>query len=66
MCSICLPMYSKLKNKECSEEEYELGQKNLIILGCRKMKHYTLKYLKLGVCLLADVYENFRKRCSGN
>ena len=58
--------YSHLKQQELSDDDYTLAHKNWNLLKCNNMYDYTMKYLKIDVCLLADVYENFRNKCLQN
>ena len=39
---------------------------NWIDLKCRNMNDYTMKYLKLDVLILADLFENLREMCLRN
>ncbi len=53
--------YSKLSNREISNEEYERAQRVWTEFNCQTLWDYTLLYLKQDVCLLEDCMEKFRK-----
>ena len=55
--------YSTLKQKEITNNEYKQAQKDWKELNCETMLDYTMKYLEIDVCLLADVFEQFRMMC---
>lgn len=55
--------YSKLNDKECSEEDYLHAQKVWKKFNCNSIRDYMQLYLKTDVLLLTDVFENFRKVC---
>jgi len=52
-----------LEEKECTDEEYQrvLEVRKRFSFKTYKDEHDT--YLKLDVCLLADIFENFRRTC---
>ena len=52
--------FNKLKQTECSVEDYAHAQTVWREFGCRDMKDYTELYLKTDVLILADVFEAFR------
>ena len=58
--------YSKLNNKDISDEDYTHAQKIWKDFGMKTMKDYHDLYLELDVLLLADVFENFREVCLDN
>ena len=58
--------YSKLNNKNISDEDYTHAQKIWKEFGMKTMKDYHDLYLELDVLLLADVFENFREVCLDN
>ena len=55
--------FSKLKGTDISDSDYEHAQFAWEKLGCRTMGDYHDAYLMADVCLLADVFENYRKTC---
>ena len=58
--------YSKLNNKDISDEDYIHAQKIWKEFKMKTMKDYHDLYLELDVLLLADVFENFREVCLDN
>ena len=58
--------YSKLNNKDISDEDYTHAQKIWKEFGMKTMKDHHDLYLELDVLLLADVFENFREVCLDN
>ena len=58
--------YSILNQKNISENDYKLAQQNWIDLKFNTIKDCTMKYLKLDVLILADVFENLREMCLKN
>ena len=58
--------YSKLNNKDITDEDYNHAQKIWKEFGMKTMKDYHDLYLELDVLLLADVFENFREVCLDN
>ena len=55
--------FSSLKGKDISDEDYEHALKAWQELQCKTMGDYHDTYLLADVCLLADVFENYRKTC---
>ena len=55
--------YSSLKNKDISDDDYEYAKMVWDKLQCKTMGDYHDQYLLADVCLLADVFENYRKTC---
>jgi hypothetical protein len=53
--------YSSLKDEDISDEEYAYAQKVWTEMGCKTMNDYHDVYLKTDICLLADIFENYRK-----
>ena len=58
--------YSKLNNKDITDEDYNHAQKIWKEFEMTTMKDYHDLYLELDVLLLADVFENFREVCLDN
>ena len=58
--------YSKLNNKDITDEDYNHAQKIWKEFEMKTMKDYHNLYLELDVLLLADVFENFRGVCLDN
>ena len=58
--------YSKLNNKDISDEDYTHAQKVWKEFEMKTMKDYHDLYLELDVLLLTDVFENFREVCLDN
>lgn len=50
-----------LTGEECSEEDYTHAHRAWREFNCKTFKDYMLCYLELDVCLLADVFEEFRR-----
>lgn len=55
--------YSRLNEKEISNEDYEHAIHIFKKYQCKNIWEYLLLYLKLDVILLADVFEKFRQMC---
>ena len=52
-----------MSGETCSENDYAYAQSVWREFGCRTMRKYMQLYLTTDVCLLADVFENFRATC---
>lgn len=55
--------FSSLKRKDISDDDYQHAQTAWGKLNCETMGDYHDACLKADVCLLADVFENYRKTC---
>eukprot|EP00745_Piridium_sociabile_P030720 TRINITY_DN50_c0_g2_i2.p1 TRINITY_DN50_c0_g2~~TRINITY_DN50_c0_g2_i2.p1 ORF type:complete len:791 (+),score=53.07 TRINITY_DN50_c0_g2_i2:2261-4633(+) len=55
--------FSSLRGTGISDEDYQHAQTAWKELKCRTMGDYHDHYLMADVCLLADVFENYRKTC---
>ena len=55
--------FSSLKGKDISDEDYQHALVAWQQLECKTMGDYHDAYLMADVCLLADVFENYRKTC---
>jgi hypothetical protein len=55
--------YSKLNKSYITDEEYEIAIEVWNTLKENTLREYTKAYMKLGVLLLAYIFENFRKIC---
>ena len=55
--------FIKLKGEDISDEDYEHAQLAWNKLECKTMGDYHDTYLMADVCLLADVFENYRQTC---
>jgi hypothetical protein len=53
--------YSFLRKEGISDEDYAHAQNMWKEMGCKTMGDYHDVYLKTDVCLLADIFENYRK-----
>jgi len=53
--------FSKLTNTECSEEDYAYAQRVWTTFGCTSLLDYMVLYLRTDICLLADVFQRFRR-----
>ena len=56
-------LYSKLKQKGITDEEYERASKNLKDTGCKRMADSLLVHLKTHLLLETDAFEKFRDQC---
>ncbi|XP_072157587.1 uncharacterized protein [Bemisia tabaci] len=52
--------FNKLKNEGISDEDYHRFCETWRIFGVKDLGSYSDLYLKLDVCLLADIFEEFR------
>lgn len=50
-----------LTGEECSEKDYTHAHRAWQEFNCKSFRDYMLCYLELDVCLLADVFEEFRR-----
>ena len=61
----CLPTRDAFTNdltgEVCSEEDYSHAHRAWQEFDCKTFRDYMLRYLELDVCLLADVFEEFRR-----
>ena len=55
--------FSRLRGEEISEADYDYAQQVWTAFGCRTLKDYLELYLRSDVCLLADVFQNYRTNC---
>ena len=55
--------YSSLRQSGITDEEYDHALNVYKTMRCYKFKDYHDIYIQTDVVLLADVFENFRKRC---
>ena len=53
--------YSKLKQEALLYTDYKKAHSNWSEWGCKTILDYTMKYLEIDVCILADAFANFRK-----
>lgn len=51
--------FSTLTGTRITQEKYKQAQEVWKVFGCRTLLDYTLLYMKLDICLLADVFEQF-------
>ena len=54
--------YSKLSDENISDSDYEHAQTVWKTFNCKTMGDYHDLYLKTDILILADVFENFRKK----
>ena len=52
--------FSTLRQEECSEKDYAYANQVWTAFGCHSLEDYLKLYLASDVCLLADVFQNFR------
>ena len=56
-------LYNKLSGSSCSDADYAHAVSVWDAFGCESMGDYRDVYLQLGVLLLADFFEKFRRTC---
>ncbi|XP_065354937.1 uncharacterized protein LOC135949334 [Calliphora vicina] len=63
----CLPsrdkFYNKLRQTECSLEDYKHAEAIWAKFECKTLKNYLILHMKTDVLLLTDVFQNFRSIC---
>ena len=52
--------FNRLKQEECSEQDYAHARKMWTTFKCKTFKDYHNLYMKIDVLQLSDVFENFR------
>ena len=55
--------YSSLNNKNITDEQYQHVQKVWESYECKNVEDYHNLYVRTNACVLADVFENYRKTC---
>jgi len=55
--------YNDLREEEIKDSEYERANTVWNLFNCKNMGDYHDLYLKTDVCILADVFENWRNIC---
>ena len=58
--------YSTLRSEACTPADYEYAQQIWNAFNCKTLEDYLKLYLLSDVCLLADVFQNFRDICYRN
>lgn len=55
--------YNRLNDKNLSTDDYLYAVKMFELFECKTLGEYSDYYLKIDVCLLAEIFENFRVNC---
>ena len=55
--------YSSLTGETCSENDFGYAHSVCREFSCRSLREYIQLYLTTDVCLLADIFKNFRATC---